>query len=363
MKREITVGAAKFNRLFAYLRHVGIDVDEIAAPLQLCPARIAALDPHRQLPALQYARLYKAAVAKMQAMEQPIPWAAGVGSDAFEFLCRSLITARTLGEALQLAQRYDQMLLPMIGYNVRLFQDESSPQVKLSYRVKIDDSSPILVAPDAWTGASYQVTIARASGLAVWHGICSWLTGCHLDVKEVRVQAPYVGPAFFQSLSAIFRCPLYFDAGENTLSFPRESLDKRIIQNRESLVEFLDVTIYHLISVERRSTSTGSAIKSLVSNSLADEGMPSFVEVAGMLNMSGSSLRRRLQKEGVSYQSIKDEVRRDIAIDMLLNKEARVADIAEYLSYADPGSFIRSFKNWTGKTPVEYQQEFSDLRG
>ncbi|MCB1844518.1 MAG: AraC family transcriptional regulator ligand-binding domain-containing protein [Halioglobus sp.] len=361
MHSDITVGAAKFARLFEYLRQVGIDPEEVAAPLSLSPARIAAVDPNRQLPVLQYAKLYKLAVMRMQQMQQPIPWAAGVGSDAFEFMCRALISARTLGEALELAQRYDQLMAPLIHHGVSLADAGDSEWVKLSYTVDLDSSSPIVVAPEVWEGGRYQPTIARASGLAVWHSICGWLTGCHLELSEAKIQAPYVGRALFNSLSSIFDCPLYFDSDENSFTFARKFLDKRIIQNGESLREFLDVTIYHLISVERRTNSTGSAIKSLISNSFTSGSLPSFVEVAQMLNMSGSSLRRRLVKEGVSYQALKDELRRDIAIDKLLNEDLKVADIAEYLSFADPGSFVRSFKGWTGKTPFEYQQEFRDL--
>ena len=361
MQNDITVGAAKFTRLFEYLRQVGIDPEEIAAPLKLSPQRIAAVDPNRQLPVLQYAKLYKLAVIRMQRMQQPIPWAAGVGSDAFEFMCRALISARTLGEALQLAQRYDQLMAPLMHHAVSLADAGSSELQKLRYSVDLDSSSPIVVSPEVWEGGRFQPTIAHASGLAVWHSICGWLTGCQLELREVNIAAPYVGPALHNSLSSMFDCPLLFDAEENAFTFERSFLDKRVIQNSESLREFLDVTIYHLISVGRRTNSTGSAIKSLISNSFTAGSLPSFTEVAAMLNMSGSSLRRRLVKEGVRYQSLKNELRRDIAIDKLLNENLKSVDVAEYLGFADPGSFVRSFKSWTGKTPFEYQQEFRDF--
>ena len=43
-----------------------------------------------------------------------------------------------------------------------------------------------------------------------------------------------------------------------------------------------------------------------------------------------------------------DEVRCEVAIDKLLNKNARVADLAELLGFTEASSFVRSFKNWTG---------------
>ncbi|MGI9285205.1 MAG: hypothetical protein ACR2P1_07425 [Pseudomonadales bacterium] len=104
MKNEITVSAKKIVELFDFLEQAGIDVNEIAASQNLPPGRIRRLHPHQQLPALVSAKLYQSAMKKMQQMNRAVPWGAGVGSDAFEFMCRSILTARTLGEALEIAR-------------------------------------------------------------------------------------------------------------------------------------------------------------------------------------------------------------------------------------------------------------------
>ena len=77
--------------------------------------------------------------------------------------------------------------------------------------------------------------------------------------------------------------------------------------------------------------------------------------------MSESSLRRRLQKENTSYQALKDEIRCEVAIDKLLNENAKVADLAEYLGFTEPSSFVRSFKGWTGQTPRSYREKIRSL--
>ena len=90
-------------------------------------------------------------------------------------------------------------------------------------------------------------------------------------------------------------------------------------------------------------------------------GMPSITEMADTLHMSESSLRRRLRSENTSYQALKDEVRCEVAVDKLLNENAKVADIAEYLGFAEPSSFVRSFKSWTGQTPSDYRETMRSL--
>jgi AraC-like DNA-binding protein len=356
---EINVGAGKFMRLLDYVQQIGLDSVAIAGTVNIVPDQIMSLDPDQPLPALQYAWLYKAVVTELQKLGQPIPWAAGIGSDAFELMCRCIITARTLGEALRLAQRYDKLLYPQTGYSIRLLDDGDSPSVRLSYRIKVEEGASVLV-PVQWDRAGYHATVARASGLEVWHAFCGWLIGQPLETEEVRVAAPFLSQDYFEALAAVFHCPLYFDADENTLRFPRDTLDRRLVHTRDSLAEFLDSIVYHLIAAERQPASTSTAIKSLVSIDLP-YGMPSFSAVAEALHMSESSLRRRLQKESTSYQALKDEIRCEVAIDKLLNEQAKVADLADYLGFTEPSSFVRSFKSWTGQTPSSYRERIQSL--
>lgn len=356
---DITVKAGKFKRLLDYLEHIGLESAAIARTVNIAARRVEQLGDAEELPARQYARLYQAAVTQMQRLRHPIPWGAGVGTEAFEFMCRSIISSRTLGEALRVAERYDRMMYPMIGYSMRLLEDGGSETVRLSYHVNISAEESVLV-PSRWDRARYQESIARGSGLEVWCTFCGWLTGRALELERVQVAAPFLSQAYYETLSRVFRCPLEFDAQENTLTFKRKQLERRIVQTGDSLAEFLDSSIYHLIAVDRNHASTSAAIKSLIAIDLP-KGMPSIAAVAQSLHMSESSLRRRLQKEETSYQSLKDEVRREVAVDMLLNEDEKIADIATKLGFTEPSSFVRSFKSWTGETPRSYQERVRAL--
>ena len=83
--------------------------------------------------------------------------------------------------------------------------------------------------------------------------------------------------------------------------------------------------------------------------------MPSFEELTGLLNMSARTLRRRLEKEGTSYQRIKDNARRDVAITLLSREGLTVSAVAEQVGFSDPSAFHRSFKQWTGQSPGSYR--------
>jgi hypothetical protein len=219
--REIRVSAKKFLRLFDYIERVGLDMDQIIAAVNILPERVAQLGPEQGLPAQQYSRLYKAAVRQMETLGEPIPWAAGIGSEVFELMCHCIIGSRTLGDALEVATRYEKLLYPLLNYNIRLITGDRGRPVKLSYCIKLPGAESKLV-PARWDRAGDQETVAKASGLMVWHALCGWLTGPPLQATEVRVDAPYLSESYYDGLTLAVQCPISFDAGENTISFSAE---------------------------------------------------------------------------------------------------------------------------------------------
>jgi len=354
---EITVPVGKFLRMFDYLSRLGLDVEAIGRAVGLSPHRIAELSPDECLPAHHYSRLYREAVLQMQTLGQPLPWAAGIGSEPFELMCRCMISARTLREALHLAERFERFAFPLIGHRITVA--ESGDEARLGYHMDIVGRESELV-PEGWDRADHTEAVSRASGLLIWHALCGWLTGQSLETDEVTIAAPWVSRAYHDRLKDVFRCPVKFDAPESLMLLGAEQLDRRLVHTVDSLEAFLDDAIYELIVIEREPVSTSAAIKSLIRIDLPS-GMPSFARISEHLHMSESSLRRRLKRENTSYQSLKDEVRCQVAIDKLLHENASVADLADHLGFTEPSSFVRSFKGWTGYTPRSYRDKMLAL--
>ncbi len=60
--------------------------------------------------------------------------------------------------------------------------------------------------------------------------------------------------------------------------------------------------------------------------------------------------------EGKSYQGVKDALRRDAAIHLLLNPDLTLEDVAQQVGFSETSTFHRAFKKWTGVTPGLYRQ-------
>jgi len=78
--------------------------------------------------------------------------------------------------------------------------------------------------------------------------------------------------------------------------------------------------------------------------------------VSQSLAMTPQTLRRRLRDEGQGYQTIKDDLRRDVAIEYLGQPELTLLDIANRLGFSEASTFHRAFKGWTGLAPGAYRQ-------
>ena len=75
--------------------------------------------------------------------------------------------------------------------------------------------------------------------------------------------------------------------------------------------------------------------------------------LATALHMSTRSLHRQLRDEGAALQPLKDEVRRELAIERLRRTDRPVKQIALEAGFRNEKSFARAFRAWTGKSPSE----------
>ncbi|MGI9276439.1 MAG: helix-turn-helix domain-containing protein [Endozoicomonas sp.] len=77
---------------------------------------------------------------------------------------------------------------------------------------------------------------------------------------------------------------------------------------------------------------------------------------AQMLGVSGRTLQRNLNKQGVHFKAIKEGARLERAIDLLINTRLSVQDIAWRVGYSDLSNFNRAFKGWTRMTAPAYRK-------
>jgi AraC-like DNA-binding protein len=88
---------------------------------------------------------------------------------------------------------------------------------------------------------------------------------------------------------------------------------------------------------------------------------PDIDSVAEKLNFSSRTLQRKLSDEETSFKEILQETRFGIAQQLLSQDHLTVSEISYIMGYSDLGNFSRSFKKYSGMSPLEYKE--SCLKG
>jgi AraC-like DNA-binding protein len=173
------------------------------------------------------------------------------------------------------------------------------------------------------------------------------VAGGHLTT--LRFDFAFGCPPHASSYDKVFPVPLKFDQRQSAFWFDALLLKKPVRRNEAALREFLaDAQTY--IILPRRNDDTGSA---WVRHQLqqTQPAWPDLDPTAAALHLSSSTLQRRLASEGASFQSLKDALRRDIAIVYLSTRTLPLAALAGERGFADSAAFQRAFKGWTGSAP------------
>lgn len=78
--------------------------------------------------------------------------------------------------------------------------------------------------------------------------------------------------------------------------------------------------------------------------------------IAAEMCIHPRTLQRRLRAEGQSFESIKDEVRREVALRYLQNGDMPLTHVAEKLGYAETSVLSRSCYRWFDASPLQLRR-------
>ena len=94
-----------------------------------------------------------------------------------------------------------------------------------------------------------------------------------------------------------------------------------------------------------------------------ERGRPRWEDLAADLGMHPRTLQRSLKAHGDSFQARLDQVRRDIAQELLREGRLNLLEIALILGFSEQSAFQRAFKRWTGMTPGRWRELDSERPG
>ncbi len=179
------------------------------------------------------------------------------------------------------------------------------------------------------------------------------LAGGKLPVR--RFDFAFAEPAYAASYGKVFPAPLRFGCRESAFWFDAGLLPSTVRRDKAAMHAFL-VDAHAGIIVPRRGDAPFSTrVRGHLQ--LTRPRWPDLAATADALHTSTSTLQRHLASEGTSFQSLKDELRRDTAIVRLHTSSVTLTALALELGFADSPAFQRAFKGWTGSAPGAYRYD------
>ena len=266
---------------------------------------------------------------------------------AFRLMCLTLIPCNDLRQALLRSGEFAEICR---GFLIRsnLYDDNSdvvSVRMGPIEQVSNDDFSALMSAENA---------DGIRTSLAVWHRFHCWLIGEEIPLLSISFSFPC--PDSMKYLVESYPAMVKFEQDYNGFEFDRGYLDHRIIQNPQTLDDFLRLAPYHLVISDSARSTLKSKVRGILSRDVSGS-MKGAEAVASQLNLSVTTLRRHLQQEGTSFQKLKDECRLEAAVHYLGCPDLTNAVISERLGFDETSTFFRAFKKWTGLTPGEYRKQ------
>lgn len=171
----------------------------------------------------------------------------------------------------------------------------------------------------------------------------------------VRVEFSHPRPNDISEHERIFECPVVFGAPTCRLVIARDVWDTPRTEADAALFSVLESHARTLLDRHPDVDDLVGRVRLVIEAELRG-GDPTLESIARQLATSSRTLQRRLRDRGVVFNDVLDSVRFHAAKSYLADRNIAGAEVAYLLGFAEPSSFNRAFKRWSGQTPTDYRR-------
>lgn len=295
-------------------------------------------DPDARVPFAKTLRLWRAIAKRRPNPAVGLQLGSAVAVRELRLVGYAMAHSSTLGEAFRRFARYCRIISEAV--QIRMVDAPHSSRLEFQ-------------APPTLEALRHPVFARLGAVLAAGREI----TGS--DLAPLEVLLPFPRPRRTRVYARVFRCPLRFDQPAAAMVFREEQMRLPLAAADPTLAGYLDeLALGRLRSLADGESLTGRVREAMWSR--LSTGTPDLQEIAADLAISRRSLQRRLRGHGTSYARLLDDLRREMATELLADRRLAVYEIAFLVGYSEPGAFNRAFRRWTGSSPARYRAEMAD---
>jgi AraC-like DNA-binding protein len=237
----------------------------------------------------------------------------------------------TLGDALEIALKYQRLLLSHV-----------------ELRARTDEGEAVLEVLPQLPAGPFEAFLCESVVACLVH-VGTFLLARPLP--GLRLRFAYPAPPHAERYHECFDCHLEFAAPTTELRWSAGALRSPLAYACEATARLSEEQCAAALTPNLAKDGVVRKVRSLLSEH--DGRFPSVRALAKDLQTSERSLRRALSEQGTSYQVLLDEIRLRRAVDYLNSTTLPVEDIARNVGFGSSRSFRRAFRRWTGKSPSQ----------
>lgn len=214
---------------------------------------------------------------------------------------------------------------------------------------------------DLVRGRYFGDPLAERSRQQIEHGFANAVLAARERLNReignpVQVRFRHARPKDATLHQQIFACPIEFDAEYDEIVYRRAILDEPLGGNLRMLKPLVDTFIRYRLRRLPQADQSMTTTVALAIPGVLGAGKCSAEFVADVLGVNPKKLQRLLSAEGTTFSAILEQVRRNMARQLLTESGAPVARIAGLLDYSSTAPFTIAFRRWFGLSPMQFRK-------
>ncbi|ASP40559.1 hypothetical protein CHH28_18635 [Bacterioplanes sanyensis] len=323
-----TVSVLWIKALLMAAQQLGLDSDLLMQRAGLTPT---CLSGQTRIGLDKTLRLWRAAEEASPVQDFGLAMGEWVKPAQFQLFALVLLHSKDLNDAFQKTIRY-----------TRILSDGGRFQI-----VQQGEQAAICYQPQADNFSRHQVDAV----MALLRGFADWLA-CQ-RIPLMQAEFTHSAPAQIDNYQRIFDCPLVFDQSRNALVFDRTWLDEPLALEDTELAAMHE----HMLEQQLQALQAPDLYQQVMAWLQQRDTLDvSRAQLAESLFISERTLQRRLSEQGLSFQEMLDDGRKQRARYLLMQTQERVTDIALQVGLSG-SSFTRACHRWFAASPSEVRRE------
>ncbi len=329
-----TLSVSSFNLILFTAQQKGADYDLLCQKLGLESSVLQ--NPDGRLPIPQVQKLWKEAVEMTGDEHLALHLGESINTIGVGILAYVMMHCPTFGKALEKLCQYQDIVCDGSKTTMTIKDD-------LVYLELTQISDEILYPHFAFE-----------SELSIYYAAAKNMIGAFLPLKSIHFNYPQY--ADIQEYKRIFQTEnVVFESSFTGMIFEEKYLKIPILNSNPSLFSLFEIHAKDILNSLKSNTSIADKVKKEIVLELKGEE-PTLSNISRKLGIGVRSIQLKLKEEGVTFQQLLEEIRKNLATKHLREDKLSTTDIAYLLGYSEPSVFQRSFKKWTGQTPSFYRK-------